>query len=289
MLKLSQLAFFCAVVEEGTVASAALKSNCVPSNITIRIKELEYMLGVDLFVREKSRLSVSPEGRILYNKAKVLLSMARSTMELFDPASLRGVLNVGALDAALINQMPRVIVLCRQQMPDVIMNIRPGHSFELERQLVDGQLDLIITDGPIKHPLLASTLIFRERLKLVTPMHIKSASAEVLEKLELYVFGKNCFYRQQVDSWIAKNGITPRLIMEIESYPIMFSCIENGFGMACIPESFLGKAGALEKCHVHASIDLDQSDLYLVWRKESKSAAIVKFIEVVEAAIGSSI
>ncbi|MCR3845056.1 LysR family transcriptional regulator, partial [Pseudomonas aeruginosa] len=61
-MKLSQLGFFCAVVERGTIAAAAEQLHCVPSNITTRLRELEGQLGVALFNRERNRLLVTPEG-----------------------------------------------------------------------------------------------------------------------------------------------------------------------------------------------------------------------------------
>jgi DNA-binding transcriptional LysR family regulator len=48
-MKLSQLRFFCAVVEYKTIAAAARELHCVPSNVTLRIKELEDSLGGELF------------------------------------------------------------------------------------------------------------------------------------------------------------------------------------------------------------------------------------------------
>ncbi|POC69892.1 LysR family transcriptional regulator, partial [Vibrio vulnificus] len=47
-MKLSQLGFFCAVVERGTIAAAAEQLHCVPSNITTRLRELEGQLGIAL-------------------------------------------------------------------------------------------------------------------------------------------------------------------------------------------------------------------------------------------------
>lgn len=75
-MKLSQLGFFCAVVERGTIAAAAEQLHCVPSNITTRLRELEGQLGVALFNRERNRLLVTPEGRLLYRHATRLLALA---------------------------------------------------------------------------------------------------------------------------------------------------------------------------------------------------------------------
>jgi DNA-binding transcriptional LysR family regulator len=58
---LVQLEIFKAVAEQGSISAAAQHIHRVPSNLTTRIKQLED-LGVELFIREKSRLRLSPAG-----------------------------------------------------------------------------------------------------------------------------------------------------------------------------------------------------------------------------------
>lgn len=278
-MKLSQLKFFCAVVEHGTVAAAAEQLHCVPSNITTRLKELEEGLATTLFNREKNRLLITPQGRLFYTHAKQLLDMAQHAEGLFrDDNHPQGVLRMGALDVALASHLPRHIVSYRSAYPSVELHIRPEHSFVLERLLMEGELDMIVTDGPIEHPLLASSPAFHEQLLLITPAGVNADSPQLAE-LELYVFGKNCYYRHQVDQWIAQR-IQPRMTLEIESYPSILACVAAGLGFACIPESIF-KASALPPHQVQAQAvaDLAASDIYFVWRKQQHSPLIETFIE----------
>lgn len=285
-MKLSQLGFFCAVVEHGTIAAAAAQLHCVPSNITTRLRELEEQLGVVLFDREKNRLLVTPEGRLLYRHARQLLDMANHTRTLFAAEEAHGVLRVGALDVALANHLPHRLARYRRHAPGVELHIRPEHSLLLERLLMDGELDLILTDGPIEHPLLTGQLAFRERLLRVTPRHLKAPTADDLAALELYVHGHTCHYRRLVDNWLAHSGITPRMTLEIESYPAIFACIEQGLGFACVPESFLEAiAPAERRFHAEAVAGLASSDIHFVWRKQQASPLIQGFIESVSAPV----
>lgn len=59
-MDLVQLEIFKAAYEHGSISVAAQHIHRVPSNLTTRIKQLELDLGVDLFIREKSRLRLSP-------------------------------------------------------------------------------------------------------------------------------------------------------------------------------------------------------------------------------------
>lgn len=153
----------------------------------------------------------------------------------------------------------------------------------MERLLIDGELDLILTDGPIEHPLLESRLAFRERLLRVVPKAFSSPTLENLAGLELYVFGRTCNYRLQVDNWLESNGIHPRAILEIESYPSIFACIAEGLGFACVPESYVDRyASQADTFQADYVPGLDSSDIYFVWRKSQQSPLIKNFIEIID-------
>ena len=62
-MEFSQLRIFQAVAEEGSITRAAERLHRVPSNLSTRLKQLEEQLGVELFVRERQRLQLSPAGK----------------------------------------------------------------------------------------------------------------------------------------------------------------------------------------------------------------------------------
>ena len=64
-MEFSQLRIFQAVAEEGSITRAAERLHRVPSNLSTRLKQLEEQLGVELFVRERQRLQLSPAGKVL--------------------------------------------------------------------------------------------------------------------------------------------------------------------------------------------------------------------------------
>ena len=209
---------------------------------------------------------------------------ADETAALFAGDQAHGALRVGALDVALANHLPQRLARYRRESPGVELHIRPEHSLLLERLLMEGELDLIVTDGPIEHPLLASRLAFRERLLRVTPADLPAPTPEDLASLELYVFGHTCHYRRQVDRWLAESGIQPRATLEIESYPSLFACIEAGLGFACVPESFVARMPSARRgFHAEPVAGLDSSDIHFVWRKQQASPLIQGFIDSIGA------
>jgi DNA-binding transcriptional LysR family regulator len=74
-VEFSQLRIFQAVAEEGSITRAAERLHRVPSNLSTRLKQLEEQLGVDLFLRERQRLQLSPAGKVLLDYATKLFAL----------------------------------------------------------------------------------------------------------------------------------------------------------------------------------------------------------------------
>ncbi len=72
-----------------------------------------------LFNRERNRLLVTPEGRLLYRHATRLLALADETAALFAGDQAHGALRVGALDVALANHLPQRLARYRRESPGV--------------------------------------------------------------------------------------------------------------------------------------------------------------------------
>src|SRR4029434_7654632 len=72
----NSLKIFKAVVDEGGIIAAARKLHRVQSGVTTRIKHLEASLGVEVFLRDRRRLRLSPAGEIFLGYVEQLLRLA---------------------------------------------------------------------------------------------------------------------------------------------------------------------------------------------------------------------
>ena len=61
--------------------------HCVPSNVTLRLRELEESLGGELFFRDKNRLYVNPKGDCSISR-RATLWRRRSAASSCSPASI---------------------------------------------------------------------------------------------------------------------------------------------------------------------------------------------------------
>src|SRR4029434_4458046 len=91
------LKIFKAVVDEGGIIAAARKLHRVQSGVTTRIKHLEASLGVELFLRDRRRLTLSPAGEIFLGYVEQLLRLAEQARHAVLSDVPRGVLRLGPL------------------------------------------------------------------------------------------------------------------------------------------------------------------------------------------------
>ncbi|GCD51675.1 LysR family transcriptional regulator [Acetobacter pasteurianus] len=279
-LRLAQLQIFCAVMEEGSVVAASRRMHCVASNITARLKELEQLLGQDLFAREKGRLIPTPEGRLFYHEAKEVVEKAHSLANFFQPDVPRGILRIGALDVALAHFLPQYMPAFMAAHPDVEIRLLRRASYTLEHMLDDQELDLAITDGPIVHPLLESRFVFTEELVLVAPQNIRSLQDIHWPSTTVLLFHTDCFYRSAFERWMAEQGFVPRAIQTVESYDVIRACVRDGIGISCFPKIIFAHK-APDDVRVLAVQGLRPAPVYCVWRRNGAKPLLHRFINTI--------
>ncbi|MFT8418153.1 MAG: LysR family transcriptional regulator [Acetobacter sp.] len=276
-LKLAQLRFFCAVMEEGSVVGASRRLNCVASNVTARLRELEQIVGQPLFLREKGRLIETPAGRAFYTQARDVVQKAVGLEHFFAPDVPRGVLRLGALDVALQHFLPQRLPSFMQDCPDVDLCVLKRASYTLEQMLMAREIDLALTDGPIVHPLLDSSLVFTQRLRLVTPAHVAVPEQIDWARTDVLLFNTDCFYRSVFESWMQKNSVVPRRIQTIESYQVIFASVRAGLGVCCCPDVMLPAAHSFG-LHALTPPDLPEAPVYSVWRRDGATPLLKRFV-----------
>lgn len=78
----NELRIFKAVAEEGNVSRAAERLNCVQSNVTARIRQLDESLKVTLFHRKSRGVSLTAAGRVLLDYAERIMVLVSEAVRI---------------------------------------------------------------------------------------------------------------------------------------------------------------------------------------------------------------
>lgn len=80
IIEIQQLKYFVEIALLGNLTEASKKLNTVQSNVTAKIKQLEFELGKDLFVRSTQGMKLTPFGTELLGHAQMLLGKEKDIL-----------------------------------------------------------------------------------------------------------------------------------------------------------------------------------------------------------------
>lgn len=232
----TDLRFFRAVAATGSIAGAAAALNCVPSNVTARIRQMEARLETPLFFRHSRGMRLTRAGEALLPFAEQneeLLTRARHAVQEAD--GLNAPLKLGAMETAAAIRVPGLIARLKEKLPGLTLSLMTGHSRSLVEAVTERRIDGAFVasahaddrwpDG------IEAVPAFEETMALVEPANHE------LQDNTLLVFGHGCSYRQMAEEWLRKETAEPPQIMEFGSLDAIVGCVAAGLGRSLVPEA----------------------------------------------------
>ncbi|WP_433861331.1 putrescine utilization regulator PtrR [Pseudomonas thivervalensis] len=285
-MEFSQLRIFQAVAEEGSITRAAERLHRVPSNLSTRLKQLEEQLGVDLFLRERQRLQLSPAGKVLLDYAAKLFALHDEAHAAVQGGQPAGDFLLGTMYSTAATHLPDLLATYHRAYPAVNLQVQSGPSGELLEGLLTNRLDAALMDGPLELAGLDGVPLCDERLVLITEAdHPPVRSALDVQGRAVFTFRRGCSYRMRLEAWFAHDHATMGRAMEIESYQGMLACVIAGSGVALMSESMLASLPGRERVTVHPLAEpFASATTWLMWRKGMVGANLNAWIELQQQA-----
>ncbi|MER7502690.1 LysR substrate-binding domain-containing protein [Nonomuraea pusilla] len=145
-LKLRHLVLVTAIAEQGSVLRAAEHLHLAQPAVTRGLREVEQILGVELFTRGPRGVTPTLFGEAFIDHARAVQAELRRAGEriagLADGEA--GTVTVGTLLAATNVLLPRSIAALKADRPGITVIVREGTFDSLVPRLVDGDTDLIL-------------------------------------------------------------------------------------------------------------------------------------------------
>lgn len=284
-VEFSQLRIFQAVAEEGSITRAAERLHRVPSNLSTRLKQLEEQLGVELFLRERQRLQLSPAGKVLLDYAARLFALRDEAHGAVQGGQPAGDFVLGTMYSTAAIQLPALLARYHRAYPAVNLQVQSAPSSELLEGLLAGRLDAVLVDGPLELASLDGVPLCDEKLVLISEAdHPPIRSARDVEGRAVFTFRRGCSYRLRLESWFAHYHAAMGRAIEIESYQGMLACVIAGSGVALMSESMLASLPGRESVAVHPLAEpFASATTWLMWRKGMLGANLNAWIELQQA------
>ncbi|MDK4853947.1 LysR family transcriptional regulator NmoR [Pseudomonas aeruginosa] len=275
-MDLSSLEIFRAVAHEASVTRAAQQLQRAQSNVTTRIRQLEEDLGVELFLRDGKRMSLTERGSEFLAYAEQLLALADEARQSMHPTEPGGRLRLGSMESTAASRLPALLASYHKACPRVALEVSTGTS----RALFDGvrarRLDrALVAAGPgwageLDGSGLRGEPLFREELLMILPAeHPPVHDVAEVRLRTLAGFARGCTYRQLAEDSLG----TPLTVQEVGSYHAILACVAAGACVGVLPRSVLQLLGTPPL----RSLPLAEVDTWLVWREGYATAAFERW------------
>lgn len=237
------LRYFIAVAEERHFGRAALRLHMAQPPLSQQIRQLEEQLGTQLLIRTTRKVELTPAGRLLLDRGRVLLEeleVLESDVQQVG-AGATGVIRVGFTGTATYRLMPIVVQAARRSLPGLRITVQ-GEMLtpQMEAALEEGRLDVAVLRPPVRSSVVTLKLLEQDQLVAALP-----ADSLLAEKgtLELEDLAEQDFIGYPSYSAVStifvdacrKAGFRPRLVQEAKETSTLLSLVAAGMGIALVP------------------------------------------------------
>lgn len=263
----SSLRCFAAVAETGNITASAKKLYLTQQCVSGHIKRLEERYGAPLFHR-KPKLALTAAGKALLKTVKEI-SVIENSLETELRAIAegeRGELRFGIHAARSRIVMPEVLASFVPQFPQVTLNIEFAETKQMERMLLDGEIDMFFGINAERHSDYAYRHLMDESLYLVVSDHLlakylgKDAPRNRTawnEGADLAAFSSIPFIfthsisrtQQIVAAFLVSHNIHLRQTITVRDHNLHISLCANDLGACICPRMMLGPVDAWNASH----------------------------------------
>lgn len=264
MLNFQQISTFVTVISEGSMTAAADKLFLTQPAVSQQIRNLEETLGVDLLVRGVRQIKPTPQGEILYEHAKRILSLVSQAEIAIRSmgADMQGTLRIGTLNSLGLHLMSSIMSRLLRYNPDLSVKVQYDKADELLKLYKKGLLDILVLPDTEKEfgftiEGAQKKFLMKEEMWLVSSGTQTESAPEIeltqIKKYPLVLFSEEypTFQNHLMEALKAKN-VRYDVVFESSNVGTLKRVIESGLGWGWLPAHSVKKqvrSGRLVRLH----------------------------------------
>lgn len=287
-MELYQLRGFAAVAELGHLTRAAEKLHVSQPALSAQIRSLEEALGVTLFERGSSGMSLTAAGRQLLPMAQDLVSRASALRTLAQSfqGDIAGRVSVGTLADPETLRLGTVLAAAREQHPLLEIELHHEVSGAAFAKVRNGELDASYYYGPLAHADVASiplrTLVYRVAAPAAWRSRVDNADDAAIAALPWIMTPSISTHHALATHFFAARGLSPSTVLEADNEFVIRSLVVSGVGVALIREDLALADEAANDVVLWKPAHIETT-LQFIWpRARSGEAPLGALIDVVQ-------
>jgi DNA-binding transcriptional LysR family regulator len=170
-MTLHQLQVFAALAKIGSFTKVAESLHVRQPSVSLLIKALEREYQVKLFEKLGNKVRLSLAGEKLLQRSEEILAKVESVKEEIDEIKglKKGRLRIGGSALAAASFLPVVIEKFKKGHQGIEVILKIQRTENLEKELLEGELDIAIAGWPPRSPLLLAEPYLEEEIVAIAP------------------------------------------------------------------------------------------------------------------------
>ena len=279
----SSIRTFLAVAEEGSFRKAAARMGYTQAGVSYIIHNMEEEFGLSLFLRTRSGVSLSPEGKALLPLLRQMESDSRTLEEKVRELQglEQGTLRVQVFDSISIHWIPGILQAFKRDFPGIAVElISEEDSTRAEEMVSSGEVDcgFFLTD--VTSPLDVFALHEESMMAIVSTDHeLAAAESFPVAKLGDYLYISMKFdHHTGLSEIFERHGAQPNIAYCMDNDYAAMAMVSKGLGYGIFPQLLLQDVPYELVC---LEFDVPQKRTIRIGTRsmENASKACLKFME----------
>ncbi len=243
---LNRYRLFCAVAECESISRAAEMNYISQPAISKAITKMEESLGTQLFIRNHRGVTLTEEGKIMYEQLKSAFDIIKTGEDTIRRINELGIgrLRLGASSILCKHMLLPYLKDFISQNPHIKITVECQSSSRIMKLLADGRIDIGLMVKPENqsdigfYSLGEIEDVFIATQSYIDNLHIRENSS-IFEKANILLLDGVNYSRMHVDHYFKENNIVPEHILEVSGMDMLIEFAKTGIGVGCAIKQFV--------------------------------------------------
>ncbi|MEW5424656.1 LysR substrate-binding domain-containing protein [Amorphus sp. 3PC139-8] len=246
---------FMVVAEAPSYAEAGQRLNKTQSTVSVQMRRLEEIVGVELFEKRGRKNELTTPGRELLDYAIRIVRLNDEAVGRFHRPAISGRIRIGTPDDYAETYLPEIFGRFARTHPTVEVSLDCRSSEFLIRSLDEGELDIALITMMRPDP--RARIVHREQLQWVAA---EGCESEKASPLPLAVWQPGCTWRKITLESLEGAGIPYRIAYSGTNAVALSMVVRQGLAITAMPLRMAGRGfrllGSAEGLPALSSFDI---------------------------------
>lgn len=285
-MNLRHLKYFMATAESGQVSRAANALSISQSSVTSAIKELEAILGAELFHRTSQGMEMTDAGHEFLGSCRDILERVEQASKLTQRQSqVSGTISLAATYTVMGYFLPYHLDRLSQLHPGLDIQLHELNRESIEEGLLSNRFDMaVVLTSNLSHSELATETLMRSKRRLWTSSGHRfsksgSATFEEISQEDYIMLTVDEAAHTTMKYW-GPTKYTPKTKLRTSSVEAVRSIVANSQGVTILSD-MVYRPWSLEGRRIETvstDIEIPSMDVGLAWRKSAEFSPAISLL-----------